>query len=628
MLHNVRDGEAGGIQLSAVELGHVVLGVKRVVPAPVTGLDMEVYGIIQKVESFVRLLRGRGDIRGCLYRVSLLRRGGQFKVRLAHIPQGERPGLQPSHYTLTLGCGPCKNQLVGGQLVILLPVRLDRAAVNRTASAENRFNFTDEGGVPLIAQFLQPVTEVGGNGQLGTLSGILQNVAEAGKRTVQHGGQQGLRHVLFLPQFGIVGQGKQMGLLQLRQIAAQVGDKLLRGVGQLRRWRGPLLGQPIQPFQHGLGGHQAVMFHKIGQRAANAVKIAGLHFRRKVGYGLLSGVQREGTLQNPRLMELVHVVVQVGGKLLQRIGSGLLRLGGEVNAPLLANLGKVPVDGTDKAADGLGDGLQAGFQLRQRLVSAPSGDIAHGIGAGVDAVILADGEGHALGLHLHGAFVLGLGWVLVCVPGSGGEAVLLPVMEDRVADLMDSGAHRLYLAHALPDGDGLLGEAAHTVRIGFQRSKGDGHGGRAPQGLHERLILLHIAGQAGGEAGERLALRLVGGKDLHRLEQGDFHGFFIYDDVAVPVQHRGLGVRVQPHLLDLLFQRRGGDDGQALLALFHMPPELLPLVEASGGHGGVGPLHVNQDGVIDGIAVEPGHGAEVVKIPLTLEQVLDILFNA
>ncbi len=278
MLHNIRDGEAGGIQLSAVELGHVVLGVKRVVPASVTGLDMEVYGIIQKVESFLRLLRGHGDIRGCLYRVSLLRRGGQFKVRLAHIPQGERPSLQPSHYPLALGCGPCKNQLVGGQLVILLPVGLDRAAVNRTASTENRFNFTDEGRVPLIAQFLQPVTEVGGNGQLGTLGSFLQNVAEAEKRTVQHEGQQGLRHVLFLPQFGIVGQGKQTGLLQLRQIAAQVGDKLLRGVGQLRRWRGPFLDQPIQPFQHGLGCHQAVMLHKIGQRAANAVKIAGLHF--------------------------------------------------------------------------------------------------------------------------------------------------------------------------------------------------------------------------------------------------------------------------------------------------------------------------------------------------------------
>ena len=197
-----------------------------------------------------------------------------------------------------------------------------------------------------------------------------------------------------------------------------------------------------------------------------------------------------------------------------------------------------------------------------------------------------------------------------------------------MADLMDGGAHRLHLAHALPDGDGLLGEATHAVCIRGQGRKGDGHGRRAPQGLHKRLVLLHIAGQAGGEAGERLALRLVGGKDLNRLEQRDFHGLFIHDDVAVPVQHRGLGVRVQPHFLDFLFQRRGGDDGQPLLALFHMPPELLPLVEPGGGHGGVGPLHVNEDGVIDGIAVKAGHGAEIVKIPLTLEQVLDILFNA
>ena len=57
----------------------------------------------------------------------------------------------------------------------------------------------------------------------------------------------------------------------------------------------------------------------------------------------------------------------------------LLRLGGEVNAPLLANLGKVSVDGANKAADGLGDGLQAGLQLRQGLVPAPPGDVAHGV---------------------------------------------------------------------------------------------------------------------------------------------------------------------------------------------------------------------------------------------------------
>ena len=109
------------------------------------------------------------------------------------------------------------------------------------------------------------------------------------------------------------------------------------------------------------------MLDEVGQGAANTVKIAGLHFRYKVRDGLLPGVQGKGTLQNPRLMELVHIVVQIGGKLLQRIESGLFRLfwlGGEVNAPFLANLGKVSVDGADKAADGLGDSLQAGLQLR------------------------------------------------------------------------------------------------------------------------------------------------------------------------------------------------------------------------------------------------------------------------
>ena len=44
--------------------------------------------------------------------------------------------------------------------------------------------------------------------------------------------------------------------------------------------------------------------------------------------------------------------------------------------------------------------------------------------------------------------------------------------------------------------------------------------------------------------------------------------------------------------------------------------------------GGVGHLHMDQDGVVDGIGVKPGHSAQVVHILLTLEDLLDAVLNA
>ncbi|MCI9017138.1 MAG: hypothetical protein HFJ53_08280, partial [Clostridia bacterium] len=180
----------------------------------------------------------------------------------------------------------------------------------------------------------------------------------------------------------------------------------------------------------------------IAQKGAGAVKIT-LAQRTNIMLLHFFPVQTSQRRRDfPRLIQTLQIIEHIRNKTLRGVrpiqrGRGLLRLCGEVNAPFLAYLGKMLINGADKAADGLGDGLQAGLQLRQGLVPAPSGDVAQGIGAGVNTVILADGKGHAFGLHLHRVLILGLGRFLVRIPGSGGEAVLLPVMEDRVADLMD-----------------------------------------------------------------------------------------------------------------------------------------------------------------------------------------------
>ncbi len=373
------------------------------------------------------------------------------------------------------------------------------------------------------------------------------------------------------------------------------------------------------------------MCRNIGQRVTNTLKIAVLHFGHKISDGLLPGVLGPRMLQNSRLMKLVHKIVQISGKLLWGIGrsSGriLLRLlGGEVDAAFLANLGKMLINGGDQPANGLGDGFQAGFQFRQGTVLTPTGNIADRIAGSVDAIILTNGKGYALGFHFHGIFVLRLGRLLICIPGGGGKPVLFLIVKDRVGDLMNGGAYRLYLAHTLPDSDTLRSpaeKAVHAVLNGFDLN---GDRGRAPQGLHECLILLHIAGQISNKAGERFAVRLVSGKNLDRLKQRNFNGLFLNNGVAVLVQHRGLGIGVQLHFLDLLFQRRGGNDGQPLFPLLHMTAKLLPLLKARYGGDGVGPLHMNENGIIDGIAVKPGHGAEIIKIPFTLKKFLDVLF--
>ena len=65
-----------------------------------------------------------------------------------------------------------------------------------------------------------------------------------------------------------------------------------------------------------------------------------------------------------------------------------------------------------------------------------------------------------------------------------------------------------------------------------------------------------------------------------------------------------------------------------MLTLFHMALKLVfPLIESSH-QGGVRALHIDEHGVVDGVAVELGHDGQVAHILFTLEQLLDTLFNA
>ena len=54
---------------------------------------------------------------------------------------------------------------------------------------------------------------------------------------------------------------------------------------------------------------------------------------------------------------------------------------------------------------------------------------------------------------------------------------------------------------------------------------------------------------------------------------------------------------------------------------------IFPLV-VSGHQRGVRLLHIDEHGVVDGVAVEPGHDGQVAYILFALEQFLDTLLDA
>ena len=238
------------------------------------------------------------------------------------------------------------------------------------------------------------------------------------------------------------------------------------------------LNQAVQPLQKHLGFRRAgVLPDKLLQ---DRPRQGWIHPQGAdlLGLDLLPVIRGKFSVDKPRLIQPVHQVQHIVHELLRGIGQFrhgrrflggslyfcLFRLlGGQVDAALLANFRKMAVNAGDEGIGRLGDSLQAGFQLRQRPVLGPCGDVAQAVGPGLNAIILAHRIGNALRLHFHGVLVLGLGWLLGFVPSGGGKPGMLLVMKRGVGDLMDGSAHRLHLAHALPDGDGLLGKIAKAV---------------------------------------------------------------------------------------------------------------------------------------------------------------------
>ena len=167
------------------------------------------------------------------------------------------------------------------------------------------------------------------------------------------------------------------------------------------------------------------------------------------------------------------------------------------------------------------------------------------------------------------------------------------IVQHGMRDFMDGGADSLRLAHPLPERDVLVFGAEKSVQIRGERLKIHRNRRHAAQGFHKRLIMLNVSRKGSDDFRQGLSLRLRYVEHLHRPEQRNLNGLYLHNGFPVRVRHRQLGVRVQLFLLNLLFERRGRDNRNALFAFFHMTPEpLLPLPE-SRAFGGVGLLQVD-----------------------------------
>ena len=196
-----------------------------------------------------------------------------------------------------------------------------------------------------------------------------------------------------------------------------------------------------------------------------------------------------------------------------------------------------------------------------------------------------------------------------------------------MGDLMDSRRDRLNFAHARAKRNPLPVGGKVAVHIGRHRLKLNGNRGGSAQRLQENLIVLDITGQAGRKFRQGLSIRLAHIEHLHRAEQGNLNFLFLHDDLAILIQHRCFGIRVQLLFLDFLFIWCRGNNGNTMLTPFHMALKLIFPLVVSGHQRGVRALHIDEHGVVDRVTVEPGHHGEVAHIFLTLEQLLDALLN-
>ena len=138
--------------------------------------------------------------------------------------------------------------------------------------------------------------------------------------------------------------------------------------------------------------------------------------------------------------------------------------------------------------------------------------------------------------------------------------------------------------------------------------------------------MLHVAGQGICPDGRQfLPLGLGNVEHRHHLVGGDRDLLFLHDGLSVRTDHRlpCLGIEL---LYFLLYLERGrGNDLDAFFAGLYMALKLLfPLGIAFYQRPA---LHGDQDRIVEAVIVEPGHGPEIFRVLLAVEDLPDAIFQ-
>ena len=200
-------------------------------------------------------------------------------------------------------------------------------------------------------------------------------------------------------------------------------------------------------------------------------------------------------------------------------------------------------------------------------------------------------------------------------------------MQLGMGNFVNNSRYRLDLTHALTNGYALIVKREKTIGAIVNRPDINRGSRRSAQGFHEYLIILNVTGQIRCKLGQRFTICLAHIENLNRLEHGNFNSFLFDDDLAIRIQHRCFGIRIELFLLNLLFVRSGGNDCDTMLTSLHMTLKLVtPFIE-TGNQRCIRTLHINQHGIVHRITVETGHRRQVLAILVAFKQFLYAFFD-
>ena len=263
------------------------------------------------------------------------------------------------------------------------------------------------------------------------------------------------------------------------------------------------------------------------------------------------------------------------------------------------------------------DAIQAVMERLQLLVSGPARHIRKAVIGCVQPEVLTHHIGNTLGLAFFGC----------SIQRHIFRGIRCDVMTLAMGDFMHQCLDGLKLAHAFPHHNLLLGSVHVAQRFAGEVLKADGQRGKLNQRLLECLVLSHTALQHSVvDCGQGFALCLRNVVNVHGLIGGnlDLHLF-----------HHGLAVGVldgEAQLVHLgLFLHDGlGDKAQnpdALFSLAHLPMKFLLPAFVAAHQCGVGPLHTDEQAVIDGVVSELCHGVHHGLVAFTLKDSLRTFLN-